>query len=513
LFQYEDIPANQNLTIVPAANSFTENTKINDESWGEEKFSFEPELNVFYEPTSNLTLTATVNPDFNIVEADGLEAEVNLRYPRYFPEKRPFFIEETNPFRSDLFIFNTRRIVNPKWGSKLSGSFGRTSVFAMAAVDEDTEGGRFFEDDEMSVMTDDAKFGFASVSRQYRAGNTKLRLAGTYRGFKEYDNLLTSLDAVHRFNDWWDCDLQAAISYNEVPNGDSTQHNYGAAYSADVDFYTGNLLINVENKAISQDFTADLGFENEVDINLLKNRVEYQIHAETDEDKVRYMEFASTQNIKFDFGITEVMSAYWEGMIGGIFKNNFQYWGGFETYIEKNSDTDEFYQSKFPWLYLTYSPYKFISGSFTIVGGESIFYNTWEVGKYDKYEAGLNLRPNNVIDTEFKYRFQRTRDFYTVNTLEAKIKLQFHKNFWFRTIVQYRHNDMHIYDETSAGFDVHPLFTYKPNTKMSLYFGGSTNDDIETWQETDNTGAEFRNDWKSRGYLIFLKASYAIDII
>lgn len=48
--------------------------------------------------TSNLTLNATVNPDFGQVEVD--PAVVNLSaYETFFPEKRPFFVEEADVFR------------------------------------------------------------------------------------------------------------------------------------------------------------------------------------------------------------------------------------------------------------------------------------------------------------------------------------------------------------------------------------------------------------------------------
>ena len=51
--------------------------------------------------TSNLTLDATVNPDFGQVEAD--PAVLNLSaFETFYPEKRPFFIEGTGIFRFDL---------------------------------------------------------------------------------------------------------------------------------------------------------------------------------------------------------------------------------------------------------------------------------------------------------------------------------------------------------------------------------------------------------------------------
>ena len=69
--------------------------------------------------TSNLTLSATINPDFGQVEAD--PAVVNLTaFESFFPEKRPFFNEGLDVFRFPIALgdgdganeqlFYTRRI-------------------------------------------------------------------------------------------------------------------------------------------------------------------------------------------------------------------------------------------------------------------------------------------------------------------------------------------------------------------------------------------------------------------
>ncbi|HUQ20906.1 MAG TPA: DUF5916 domain-containing protein [Gemmatimonadaceae bacterium] len=76
---------------------------------------------VKYRLTSNLTLNATFNPDFGQVEVD--PAVVNLSaFETFFPERRPFFIENANAFSygnfscffcsnvSNLQMFYTRRI-------------------------------------------------------------------------------------------------------------------------------------------------------------------------------------------------------------------------------------------------------------------------------------------------------------------------------------------------------------------------------------------------------------------
>src|SRR5439155_5739826 len=74
--------------------------------------------------TSNLTLQATINPDFGQVDAD--PAQVNLSaFEAFFPERRPFFSEGSDIFRFGLGggdgnnqgLFYSRRIGRAPQGS------------------------------------------------------------------------------------------------------------------------------------------------------------------------------------------------------------------------------------------------------------------------------------------------------------------------------------------------------------------------------------------------------------
>lgn len=61
---------------------------------------------------SNLTLDATINPDFGQVEAD--QVVLNLsRYEVFFPEKRAFFLEGGDVFQTPIQLFYSRRIGRP----------------------------------------------------------------------------------------------------------------------------------------------------------------------------------------------------------------------------------------------------------------------------------------------------------------------------------------------------------------------------------------------------------------
>lgn len=95
--------------------------------------------------TSTITLDATVNPDFSQVESDAFQVEINQRFPVFFSEKRPFFMEGAGLFNlagngqgdaSMLYAVHTRRIVDPIFGAKLTGSAGRVTFGTLTALDQ-----------------------------------------------------------------------------------------------------------------------------------------------------------------------------------------------------------------------------------------------------------------------------------------------------------------------------------------------------------------------------------------
>jgi hypothetical protein len=86
--------------------------------------------------TQNLVLDATVNPDFSQVEADDSRVTVNERFPQFYPEKRPFFLEGAEVFQGPMALVYTRQIVDPAGGAKLTGKVGSFSVGYLGAVDE-----------------------------------------------------------------------------------------------------------------------------------------------------------------------------------------------------------------------------------------------------------------------------------------------------------------------------------------------------------------------------------------
>jgi len=95
-------------------------------------------LDMKYGITSNLTFDFTFNPDFSQIESDVAQIDVNQRFPLFFPELRPFFLEgqEIFQFTSPHQWVNTRTIVDPKFGAKLTGKVGDLTLGLLAADDE-----------------------------------------------------------------------------------------------------------------------------------------------------------------------------------------------------------------------------------------------------------------------------------------------------------------------------------------------------------------------------------------
>lgn len=82
--------------------------------------AFDTGLTMKFGVTSNVTLDLAINPDFAQVEADQTVVTANQRFPLFFEEKRPFFLEGIDIFQTPLKVVHTRTIIDPDIALKLS---------------------------------------------------------------------------------------------------------------------------------------------------------------------------------------------------------------------------------------------------------------------------------------------------------------------------------------------------------------------------------------------------------
>jgi hypothetical protein len=143
-------------------------------------------VNARYGITQNLILDATVNPDFSQVEADVNRITVNERFALFFPEKRPFFLEGTEIFRTPRNLVHTRQIVDPSGGAKVTGKVGSFNVGYLGALDESPK--------TIDEGDDPALFNLFRLRRDVGAGSTVglLYTDRTVTGGGEYNRVLAS---------------------------------------------------------------------------------------------------------------------------------------------------------------------------------------------------------------------------------------------------------------------------------------------------------------------------------
>ncbi|HEX9960273.1 MAG TPA: DUF5916 domain-containing protein, partial [Pyrinomonadaceae bacterium] len=160
-----------------------------------------------YQITPNITLDAAYNPDFAEIEADALVVTANQRFPIFFQEKRPFFLEGADIFNSPLQIFYSRNIVDPDLAAKLTGKVGKNSFGLLVA--SDNAPGNYEEEDRNDTQTrrridefvdENSLFAVLRVKRDF-GKNNNVGFFGTYRSFPEQRNLVGGFDGNFKFTD------------------------------------------------------------------------------------------------------------------------------------------------------------------------------------------------------------------------------------------------------------------------------------------------------------------------
>jgi hypothetical protein len=204
-----------------------------------------------YGVTPSLTLDLTYNTDFAQVEVD--EQRTNLtRFPLFFPEKRPFFLENAGIFSAGtpqaVDLFFTRRIgidtlgqpVPIVGGGRLTGRLGALTVGALEI---------FTEHQGYSVM----RVG-REVATRSRVGVIAVQRMAT--GDRGDWNRVIGVDGRIGMGDAWTVDWWGAASAVPGPDG------HAAAYSARVGYETPAWSNTARFIEVGSDFNPEVGFLN-----------------------------------------------------------------------------------------------------------------------------------------------------------------------------------------------------------------------------------------------------------
>jgi len=233
-----------------------------------------------------MTLDFTYNPDFAQVEADQTVVTANQRFPIFFEEKRPFFLEGKDYFETIISAVHTRTIVNPQYAFKFTGKEGRNTFGVLLASDKapgnltdqerdfvaDTRNPEDQRDALAKIFGKKATIGVVRLKRDFGKENHIGFLATTYN-FVDHYNDVAGFDTRYRFNKTTTFTAQVLGSTTHEPfffaNEDATsdRKKQGLAYAYDLNMSGRNWGYEYAAVGRSPFFRADVGFNRRFNTN------------------------------------------------------------------------------------------------------------------------------------------------------------------------------------------------------------------------------------------------------
>jgi hypothetical protein len=221
----------------------------------------------------SLVLDSTINPDFSQVESDDPQVTVNQRYEVFYPEKRPFFLENANYFDTPFDLVFTRRIAEPDFGLRLTGKLNNYAVGALFA--DDRSAGQHMDVSDPAAGQR-AYYTVLRVSRDlFQQSN--LGVIYTARSFAGNENRAGGIDGRLKFGDRWNSAFQAVTSSTQNSGGASES---GPAYYLSMSRSSRDLNLGGSYKDISPNFYTDLGYIVRSDVRNADSWASYRFRPE-----------------------------------------------------------------------------------------------------------------------------------------------------------------------------------------------------------------------------------------
>ncbi len=267
----EDISPGRNWQFIPygafAAARFLDPAGANGPAWRTE-VEGRGGMDAKFVLRDALTLDLTVNPDFSQVESDDPQVTLNQRFEVFFPEKRPFFLENAGFFRTLENLFFSRRIIDPQFGARVTGKAGPWTLGALA-MDDRAPGRNVAPTDPAYGRR--AAVGVLRVQREF-AEQSSLGVLLTHRSFRSQSNSVLALDALLRLSPHWTFMGQIMRSFTRRDNGRFS----GPAYSLDLSYSGRHFFYSGEYVDRSPRFHSQLGFIRRVDVRQMEHFVRYR---------------------------------------------------------------------------------------------------------------------------------------------------------------------------------------------------------------------------------------------
>jgi len=482
-----------------------------------EKIDGEISLGGKYSVSSDVTIEAYYNPDFSQIEADAAQIDVNTTIALYYPERRPFFQEGSDLFRTLFNSFYTRTVNDPLYAVKLTGRREGFSFGFMSALDENTpymipldESGPLVLAGESYVNVlravksfgNNSRAGFIITDRRFEGNGY-----GTVVGLDGDIRLTQNYSIVGQFLNSWTKEPNKLEYTSHLEGLEFDEGNHTAIFDGE-SFSGGALISQFRRRARNWNFTFDY------------NTVHPEYRTETGYDPwVNYhnASFYTNYNFYFEDGLLERISP--------------------QFYTDRRWT----YQDETRWRHLNFAldgnlrlaqtyfnlSYGSSSESWSGIEYENLWHADFNLHSRfgDKIEMGISVGRNLGVHRYYEVRGDRTTinaslDFKPFDRLiiepnlnyarmthnvtgeelyegyisRTRIRFQANKELSLRLVIQY--NDF------SETWNMDPMVTYRISPFSVFYVGSSYN--------YNNYGSETENitDWKMSSRQFFMKLQY-----
>ena len=429
-----------------------------------------------------LTLDVTANPDFSQIESDEPQVTVNQRYEVTYPEKRPFFMENASLFNTPEQLFFSRRIIDPQFGTRLTGAFGRWAL-GFLVIDDRSPGKALPSSDRYS--DERALNAVFRVEREF-GRQSHIGAFATSRDFGSSFNRVGSVDTRIGLAGNWFLTGQVSSSTTRFLDGSTLA---GPAYYAKIATTGQHFSFASVYTDRSPGFRADLGYIPRVDIREAEQTASYRWRP-----KERTL-------VSFGPGLTQLVNWNREGRL--------QDWAvtpEFDlelrrlTYIYfKRTESFELFQNigfrkHNTEISISTEPYKWLAINSDLNFGAGVNYYPATgllpfPGRVTSSSVGITLRPQPRLRLDESYIYSRLRTdsevpaqagttsrvVFNNHILRSKVNYQFSRTLSVRAILDYNSllpnpKLVSIADpQKRIGVDV--LLTYFVHPGTALYVG------------------------------------------
>ncbi len=497
-----------------------------------------PSLGIKYSVTSNIVVDGALNPDFSQIESDAAQIDVNSPIALYYPERRPFFQEGADIFRTLFNSFYSRSINDPEYAAKVTARSDRTTIGFLSARDDVSPYVIPLDEGDITINGGNSTINVVRGLHTIGNGNQVGFIVGDRRFGAGGSGTILAVDGDIRLSKNYGIDGQYVLSHTREPDNHSRSSFFDgdvrAGWEDSLDYYLGGMTFDNGKHTVA--FDGESFYGTGLITRLRRNsrswnfNIDYNQVTPSYRTEIGYDPYMNYRN----FSVSTYYTIYPENTIVERITPQF--------YNLQRWDFDGIRKLRLTNVALG-TQLKFAQTYFTVSGRQReemysgrVYDDLWRVG----FEGGSQISNKLGYQMGFGYGpdiayFQNTKgnqtsfyvgiDMKPVDRLtiqptcsyvqsvhidnkdvlfkqlimRARLRLQVNRQLSLRLVGQYNSFDLLVYDgaggttSRSRKWEFDPLLTYRLGSFSVFYLGSTTDyrrvdnmlDGIQRWRLTD----------------------------